>query len=216
MALTVFLPVFLTAIAGLTIAMLSIDDKTATDTQCKREALRLQSDLGRLLEKLIKMNRSAKSLRAQRAQADAQLAAATASGYPPAIAAAQSYQSSVISAQLDFAAEQQSVLSEAALRRQRSERELPFRLPGVTPDRDRAPSLAVRPDPPDSLTPDYLPDSPFEHKQRETFRYGVDILKYVPAWFKSKAVGRTLAAACSATLQQEGSKWKPALNGVKP
>lgn len=228
MALVIFLPLFLTALASAFIVMFFIYQLTAADSVCKKEVMRLQRELSRLTQELVRLNKSAAVLRTQRAYADTQLAAARTSGYPPAIAAAEAYQKSIVLAQTLLAAQQKSRLAFAASERLISEQKIRATgaLQGMREIRgtlDHSPTLALRAEPASSLTPDYVEESFYRDRQNQTYRYKIQLVERLPDWLRyfvhSHSVLRDLATptarSCSATLSGKENDWKPILRKDK-
>jgi hypothetical protein len=226
MALVIFLPVLISAIAVFSAAMMMIYQRTAVDRICKIEVMRLQHEMSGILEKLLRLNRPARTLRIQRAHAEASLTVALDSANPVAIAAAQAYRSAIITQQATLASKQQALLAEAGLAREIADRKMfshrgEHGLRGSVPRPDHAPTLAVRPNPPDSLSPDYLLADDFRDLQSQTYDYHFDVLERLPDWLKrifhqKGELPESMWGNCSASLKNEEKKWKPILNTANP
>jgi hypothetical protein len=168
------------------------------------------------------MNPNAKRLRIQRAHADADLAAAMASGYPPAIAAAETYQQMVIGLQMAFAAEQRAVFVQAGFEREHSRARFQSTrgTSGIFEPESSSgnETLAMRPDPPHSPSPDYLPEETFTESQSQTYSYKLDLFQRLPSWLHSYAKDkqRWSVQKCAATLKNKEDNWKPVFKKVKP
>jgi hypothetical protein len=227
-ALILFLPLLISVLAVFSIALLSIYQRTATDRLCKVDVLRLQSELGTILRDLLRLNRSAHALRIARARADAGLAAAIDSAIPIAIAAAKAQQSAVIVRQTALAVRQKELLAQAAMARLSADRRLlaergHFGLGTVRPRWSSSSTLAVHAEPPDSLTPNYVPDDLFRERQSHTYDYRYDVFDRVPNWLQRFLVAqemggrmRSVPAKCSASLKEQEGKWVAVLNKAKP
>ena len=228
MALVVFLPLFLTALAVAFIFLIYIYQITAADSVCKKEVMHAQHELSGITKDLVKLNRPATTLRAQRKYADIQLATARASGYVPAIAAAEAYQKSIVLAQTLLAARQKSLLAFAASERLASEQRirsvgLEHGLHGVHGTLDHALTLALRAEPSTSLTPDYVEEYFYRDRQSQTYRYSLRWFDHLPDWLKVFVQNRSQLAdlmkpinrSCSATLTGEEDDWKPILRKDK-
>lgn len=221
MALVITAPLLLTILAVLMIALSSIYHITRADRLCKKEAFRLQHELSRLMKELTHLNRLAQSLRAQREVAEAQVVAANSSGYPPAIAAANAYRAAVILEQEALAVKQHALLAQAGSQRVDSKQRFSSEFNAQPISSSESRSLAVRPDPPQSLTPDYVPEAAFRDRQSQTYPYKLDLASHWPAVFKKfldprvlKEISTDFSTACAATLSNEENKWKPMLNKV--
>lgn len=228
MALVVFLPLFLTALAAAFIVLIYIRQLTAADTVCKKEVMQSQRSLSGLTQDLVRLNHAATTLRAQREYADTQLAAARASGYVPAIAAAEAYQKAVILEQTVLAARQKSLLAFAASERFSSEQRIRstgsfYRLQDIHGTLDHSVTLALRAEPANSLTPDYVPESFYQDRQSQTYHYKLTLFDRLPLWLKQfvqhrpdlRELIKPVNRSCSATLAGEEENWKPKLRKDK-
>lgn len=225
MALAAFLPLLITLLACFAIALLLLYQRTAVDRICKMEVLKLQHELGRILHDLIRLNRSAEALRAQRAQAETALTMALQSGNPLTIAAAQAYRDAIIAKQIALSLQQKALLAQAGVARQVTNRNMQnhrgdFGIHRVFSRPDHAPTLAVRANPPDSLSPSYSPVNSFRGLQSQTYDYTLNVLERLPDWltrfWKNSGAPTSMHASCSASLKNQDEKWMPILNAVNP
>jgi hypothetical protein len=228
MALAIFAPLFVTALIIVCIALLSIYQVTAADRICKKEAMRLQHELNGLMKNLTKLNHFAKTLRNKRELAEAQVLAAQASGNPEAIATALAFRKAVIIEQEALAAQQKDFLERAGSERQQSENRLfsqsaSVGIQGLRVDPNHATTLAVRPEPANSLTPDYVEKISFKEFQSQTYRYTLNLFQAWPVWLQQHVLNhallhdlsKPLLAACSATLSTQEENWRPILKKVR-
>lgn len=208
MSLIALLPLLLTVLAAIAFAYYALARKSSAQAVCVREVVQMEHELGQLLGQLLRMNERAASLRAERLKADLALQSALASGYGPAIAAAKAAQLAVIVAQQEFHAAQLALLEQAETVRLSHVRGIQSgaRRLGV-PDVDSEPSferaLAVRPEPPLSLSPDYVPVEDFQQRQKHRFRFDV---AFLPATFDHLQTFHQ-TTTCVASLQGEDFKW---------
>lgn len=181
--------------------------KLSAQAMCVKSVSQLQTDLGRDLTALIKLNPEAKRLRSRRAKADATLAKALASGNPPAIAAARALQSAVILQQKALRTRQEAILQSAKLQRGKAARSLSMKVRplGVTSIQGKFSSqraLAVEASPATSISPDYLPVQDFARQQEQEFTFDLNL---APDFIQLDLRQKTL---CSATLKNEEGKWR--------
>lgn len=225
MAFVIFAPLLLTLLACALICLHSIYQITADDRICMKEVMRTQHELSRLAKSLVQLNRLAGHLRKQKRAADTQLAAAMVSGNPIAIAAAEANEKSVHIAQAALAAKQKSLLSFAGQIRFQSEQRIRASgLSDVDSGRDHALTLALRAEPPHSLTPDYVEASFFPERQSQTYSYKIHLFKFLPDWLKQYVsrhpdladITQPMSRSCSATLLHQEENWKPILKKVNP
>jgi len=179
------LPLFITLLVCVSAAFFIYRRKSLAQSICIQQAARMQNDLKTPLKKLLKMNPRATSLRAQRTQADANVTATEASGYPPAIAAARAQQTAVIAQQTEFHLEQLALLADAQRIRLEAEttlrmRVLPLQAEGVQSMAYYQRPLAVEPKPPLDLSPNYETVAEFTPLQQHRFRYLVDLISGFP------------------------------------
>lgn len=216
-AFLISLPLLTCLMAGLSLMLIGILNRTAADSHCRLTAMRLQQSLGSLMKELMSLNSQAKRLRAQRELAERQLKAAYASRVPQAIAAAEAYRAAVVSAQVALASRQKMILAQAHVARtsttlSRIGHGVLWTNQSVGPMR----GLAVEPKPANSLTPDYVPMNDFEDAQQAKFNYKQNLFFNVPEAVKSFLPSGQGTYACSATLKSSESKWIAVLFPAKP
>jgi hypothetical protein len=203
----------MTAVFCLGTCLYVLKKRTLAQSLCVHRVVSLQNDLSVPLEKLVRLNPLARSLRAQKLAADARLAAALASGNPGLIAAARALQKAVLLAQMALQKKQLGLLSEAReLRvdsRLRLMREVrPLKSSPLSSHSPFPLALAVRPLPPGNLTPDYETVPAFELAQSEVYDFTVDLTppfadNFSPLDFRQ-------LTHCSATLSEvQEEKWRP-------
>lgn len=226
MALIVFAPLLLTILAVTMIAILSIYHITAADRVCKKEAMRLQHELSAVMKSLNKLNRRAQILRRKRDGAEKRLAAAIASGEPELIAAAEAYRRSVILEQEALALQQHRLIANAGDERELAEKRLLVQGKSWGIQNLRAifsSKLAVRRDPPESITPDYLEKPNFPQQQSHVFQYKLNLFQRWPQWLQQHVLSHPnlrdlvtpFTTACAATLSTQEGNWKPILRKVR-
>ncbi len=224
LASVIFLPLLITALAAASILALVIYLRTAADKTCRVRAMNLQHRLQGLMQELMKLNPQARRLRVQRAKAEAELAAAIASAQPAAIAAAKAQLQAVKLMQEALAGKQQLLLVDAVFERRRSEREMQaqkgrFAITRAWAQAGHATGLAVRAEPANSATPDYVITDSFTERQSANFIYEQDFSKQLPDWLRPLLMGellRPIKNACAATLKTKEEKWKPVLKKANP
>lgn len=209
-ALVTLLPLCLSVALAFGTVLHVLKRKSLAQAICIQEAMQLQESLKNPLRRLMAMNSKAQSLRIRRLWADQNLARALATGIPGNIAAAQAIQTAVIAQQLAFRAKQELLLAEAALIRawakqrfyQRAVRiggrEIRMSHPDIR-------ALAVRPQPPASLSPDYVKLPTFRYSQQQRYRFRVDLMQNWP--LSSADMSFVQTAECAVTLKGENQKW---------
>lgn len=193
-------------------ALYALKRKALAQSICVQQASRLQEDLKAPLRKLLKMNPHAEFLRRKRQTADNNLRAANASGYPPAIAAAQAADQAVILEQMEFRSRQLALLAEAKRIRSVRGREIHERAArvhatGVISRAYYPQALAVEPKPPYALSPNYETVPGFELAQQQRFNYRVDVLDRFPR-FLEMVTNSVQKIDCSVTLAERGGDWE--------
>jgi hypothetical protein len=227
MALVVFAPLLVTILVLLAVVLSSIYQITAADRVCKKEAMRTQHELSLLLKSLVGLNFSARMLRNKKWKAEAQLAAALASGNPATIAAASAFVKSVLIEQRALAVRQQRLLEMATFERQISQPRLFSQSAQAGLQQLRvlngSSNLGVLPQPPFSLTPDYVAPENFKERQSQTFRYQLNLFDRAPPFIQQylkhpllREILVPVPASCSATLATQEENWKPRLKKVNP
>lgn len=193
--------------------------KMTLSSHCVHSVLTLQKGLKKPLEKLLKMNKKANALRVKRKIALARLAAATASGIVPAIAAAKAQLFFITQKQLLFKAKQQLLFFEARTLREK------FKYKSLSPNISRqvnfageSGDLALTPHPPSSLSPSYRPTDNFLENQGQS--YALNHQLFLPQLSLIKFFTDTkpwsIKAKCSASLKPKGvNQWLPTLKKVK-
>lgn len=184
--------------------------KLTAQSLCVSSVTRLQKELNRDLDAILKLNPKAQVLRKARAKADAALKKAILSGNPPAIAAAKAARAAVILQQVAHRTRQEAVLIRAGANRMGAQRSLKLEVSklGVssvagTVSYNRP--LAVEPRPASSMTPDYIEVANFPDKQQHEFSFQLDL---APDFLKLKFRQET---SCSATLKKQEGKWRESL-----
>ncbi len=216
-----FLVLIFTLIGSFGVLSYVIKKKMTLSSHCVFQVLKLQKELAKPLTSLMKLNPQATRLRAQEALAKAQLAAAIATGTPPAIAAARARLLTVQQRQLVLKAKQELLLIEARVRREgfhnywlpRTSRvKRKTRFPG------QSPSLAVQPKPLGSRSPSYEPTSDFSKSQAQSYTIHQAVI--VPGFqiftWALDSKDLSISYHCSATLKKQGErKWIPILKEDK-
>jgi hypothetical protein len=205
------IPLLLTLALSLGGGFYVMKRKLLAQSICVRQVSRLQEELREPLRKLLKLNPQATRLRAQRQQADYNLEVATASGYPPAIAAAEARQAAVILEQEALHARQLALLMEAGRIRIRNRRDLRDRLDYFPAWRFHSRryflrSLAVEPKPAFDLSPNYEPVDGFPYFQQQRYDYQIDLLGIFAGRFPFK-LDSVQKIACSVSLEEGGEDW---------
>jgi len=211
-SLLAILPLLLTLLVSVGAVFYVLKRKSLAQSICVQQAARMQQDLKLPLKKLLHLNPKATSLRAQRVKADSSLLAATASGYPPAIAAAQAMRTAVIVQQTALGAQQIALLFEAQRLRDQGQRELRRRVAPLAAKAIQSRSfyfrpLAVEPKPPVDLSPNYETVAGFSTFQQHAFYFQVDLLAGFPAVEKLN-INAIQPTNCSVTLQEKDDEWK--------
>jgi hypothetical protein len=206
------IPLLMTALVAVGFAHYALRRWSLAQSTCLQKATQMQTDLGKTLQELLALNHMAQELRHQRLIADRDLAAAMLTGIPATIAAAKLRRDAVIAAQTAFRARQEFLLLQAEGERARYELALRSaffrqRLTGISSPRFYARALAVRPQPPTSLSPDYVPIEGFARGQQARFQYRVSLDSNLP--YLRDLGNFAHSAACSVTLESEGKRWTP-------
>jgi hypothetical protein len=209
LALTPFLFALL---SGLGVALFALKKKSLAQSLCVRAGLRMQTELGQSLTALLKANTKATRLRRRREIADRNLRTALASGLPQAITLAKAAQTAIILEQLQFRAWQNQRLAEASESRLRHARDLrsdvrSLGVKSLRSDHFYFRSLAVRPSPASSLTPNYVPTPGFADLQRHQFQFALNLAPDLPLPLPASRFQQI--TECSVTLKEESQQWKP-------
>jgi hypothetical protein len=209
--LVALLPLLLTVFIGLACGFYIMKRKILAGSLCLRSAVRLQNDLKDPLQKLLRMNTRARILRANRESAESGLKSATASGYPPAIAAAEARLIAVIFEQTEFRRRQLALLMEAERLRAENSRDLRSHIENLNPSQFRSRRfytrpLAVEPLPQLDLSPNYEPVPGFTARQQQSYAYRVDLLGTLAGRFGFKFES-VQEVNCAASLEERGSEW---------
>ena len=198
----------MTAILVVACAQYVFKRKLRAQSQCVKEALSLQQNLGKTLDSLLRLNPRATRLRSQRDQADRALIEAMSTAFPPAVVAAKAVRTGVILQQLALQAQQLQLLTQAKLQRDSHHRTLSLDVRGLaaSPVNSKAfylRPLAVDPTPATSLSPDYETVADFKNSQRHEFNFNVDLS---PPFSNFKFKQETF---CSVTLTGKEGSWRP-------
>lgn len=193
--------------------------KMRLSSHCVHSVLTLQKELKRPLSKLLKMNKKAKALRFQRKVALARLAAATASGIVPAIAAAKAQLFLVTKKQLIFKGKQQLLFFEAlALREKFKYKPISSNISRKVHFKHESSSLALAPYPPLSLSPSYKTVNDFFENQGQSYaiKHELSVPRLSLFKFLTKTGHWIIKTQCSASLKRNGvNQWVPSLKKVK-
>lgn len=206
--LVTLIPLLMTVVLAVAGVENVMKQKLRAQSLCVKAALRLQSDLGEILDSLLKLNPEATRLRAERKVADARLAAAIVTANPYAITLARAYKASVVLRQGALRAKQLILLSKAQLKLSSQTQELRIetkKLGGLNFQRrdfDFRP-LAVSAAPKNSASPSYDLVSPFERRQTKIFSF--DVLLFA----RVQPLSWRQQTRCATTLKKESLQWKP-------
>lgn len=209
------LPLTLALIGALALTLYAVKKKSLVQALCVRQGLQLQLELSSALSSLLRLNPAAKRLRVRRKSADQAVAIARASSNPKAIAVAQALRSAVILEQLALKAKQDRLLNAAEQMRLRHKRDLHglLRRLGVSQFRENrgfTRPLAVKPNPIDSLTPEYLLWKSFSRAQRQDFHFQVNLNPKIKIPLIDN-YNLQQRGGCSITLKNGGKKWQLAV-----
>lgn len=219
--LMTLLPVLL-AFGGMTLFSFSIlKQDMGTLNVCRAVGLDVQGKVGKILEKLLKLNPKALRLRADEEKAEARLEAALESGLPPAITAAEVHLAFVQGQRVLLAFEQKALiasanalLTEGGIRGTHSISQewnshgqpmTTWLTSKITGARQTIPQLAVVPDMPDTA-PAYKPDPDFEDKQTWSQSWNVS-LRVTGTFRNFIPFATTFRRSCATSLYPEGEKW---------
>ena len=211
MTLVALIPLLMAAVTGVGLTYFVLKRKSLAQSLCVSQAARTQRELKVPLEKLLRLNPRAATLRAKRLQAELRLQQALSTGNPAVIAAARTALQVVILEQSAFHGRQLALLAEAVRIRTRAGRELRSRTAKIPALRilsmHSAPNgLAVKAQPAGSPSPDYYPVANFASAQQHRFRFAINVLNRFP--FLNKFAGNgNQQTECSVTLSQEKGKW---------
>ncbi len=220
-ALLAALPLLLVVFVGLSLIALALKNRTTIFAECRWSAYQAQKDMSVLMKQITALNPRARLLRIRRRAAEAELAAAMATLFPPLITAAQAQRGLVIAEQIQLRAEQERLLFSAITLRAKARKNLTSdlgRLEGrllkiISPSG----SLAVKKSPPLDLTPDHLPQSSFEQAQALQFHWRADLFSGAPDWLLRAGDFTKLkfSGECAATIKGVNKKWEPHLVAAK-
>lgn len=215
-----FIIILLSLVGALTTLGFILKKRMILSSHCVHSVLKLQKDLARPLDRLLKLNKPATKLRIKSKIAKARLAAALGTGNPPAIALARAQLLVIQKKQLILKGRQQALLMEARVRREQfhllhSGKDVvdrQSRFPGETSD------LAVKPLPPGSLSPSYQLSANFFEEQGQSYRIKqrlrLPLIGFVRFITDQKDIH--LQTSCSASLRKKGiDRWTPILKKVK-
>ena len=209
--LIALVPLCAAAVVALCSGLYILKRKSLAQSHCVQQASQTQNELKETLERLLRLNPQAKTLRAKRQAADEGLKAALSSANPYAIAAAQAYWSAVVLQQTALRARQQALLSRAEVQRRSGYRKLRERIRSLSTSATEARRyywrpLAVEANPPATLTPDYEPIPLFSTLQQQRFKF---LIELKPPFARSlSSAGIKQIAECSVTLEEKENKWK--------
>lgn len=215
-----FILVLLCLSGALTTLGFVLKKRMTLSSHCVHSVLKLQKDLARPLDRLLKLNKPAAKLRLQRKLAQARLAAAIAIANPPAIAAAKAHLLIITQRQILLRTRQHALLLEAKVRRQQFKL-MSYGKNSVESHRQfsgESLALAVIPKPFHSLSPSYNLSPDFEKAQAQSYRLKqtieVPLIGIMGRMTKQNQI--SLSTACSASLTKKGDgKWLPILKKVK-
>jgi hypothetical protein len=194
-ALVVFLNFFVvTLLLGIGWAYRLVQKEDRAFSICLAKVWHAQNDQKKILEKLLRLNAQVAKLRAARTQAQIRLAAAVASGAPPAIAAAKAHLSYVNAQLLVLHNRQQVLLANANIVARNFNTVTKFAIAQRTTAQHIAideMSLAVVASPPNEIAPFYSVREPFALAQRAGAKWKI----------------KNLRGSCHATLDKRGGRW---------
>jgi hypothetical protein len=215
------LPVLITAGLGVMFCFSFLKTDMAILNVCRSEQLAVQNKVGRDLEKLLAMNPRALKLRADEAAARIKLQAASASGIPPAIAAAEARLLYVQLTRQDLAFRQKVLIQSANLKftqgalqvsrslqqewQEQTSRVSPWLNLSFRLNPPQVPKLSVRPDLPDAApayetVPQFEEVQSWAHSWQIQFR-GKDWLKNFPNF------GGRFQRSCATSLYSRNPEW---------
>lgn len=219
---TLFLVTMLLAtLSGLVFLSISIRNRTALLSSCRKIVVDAQSSMANDLSALISLNSKAQSLRLQRQFAETQVRNARLSMNPKLIAAAELFRNQVIQSQLLLRAKQLGLLGQARATRHHvraifSRIRTPAavrQLRSINLETD----LAVEPNPKGDLTPNYVLSPAFAQEQRLGLSWTFNLLEGLPLGFRLHSIPESLIskAHCVATLKRKDKLWIPTLAVAK-
>lgn len=216
-SLAIFLaviPVLLTLIAGSVVASVFVFHITSTQGQCYRLLFDLQRKQLRQHRRLVMMNAEAKSLRLQRARANAAVVAAASN--PPALAAAKAVQLAVIARQLEFRT-RQSLLHNEILLESRGQTLIAQRKISnstVTAQVTKATDSPFRDSPSSSLSPDKVYVRDAEEKQRIGLSWAIrNPLGMAQELIRISKSASQIEGTCDVSIASKGGTWVPVISG---
>jgi hypothetical protein len=218
-SLIALVPLLAALFIALSAGLYFMKRKSLAQAHCVQQAAQLQTELKDTLDKLLRLNPKAKSLRTQRDLADKALQKAVASGNPYAIGAAKAYWTAVFLQQLALRSKQQALLARADQQRHSGHRQLrdrlrSLRVSAVNSRKYYWRSLAVEAFPLKSLTPNYEPLPLFSQFQQHRFRFEVDLRPKFASVLKG--IDLRQITECSVTLKGEKRKWELQIVAANP
>jgi hypothetical protein len=227
----VLIPLILSIVATVSAVTLAFKANAHLKHECRVSVLNSQRDAADKLKQLMRMNHEAEILRLQYQVARAALKAAQASGYVPAIAAAQSaygivqFRRHVFSAQQNALIIRGKAISYAAPLHARgavmSGLQQEVHANKVTPPSTRTSwrpgKFNVKATPEGDLTPDYNPADSFTKDQIVDVDVIVDAASLLPEWLRKMLPEGKLqiSSHCQATIEKQESEWVETLNAVR-
>ncbi len=198
----------ITASAGL---FMIVKKKLWAQSLCVKAVLLLQSELKRDVEELLKLNPLARRLNQRRRKAEHAMRAAVKTGNPLSLKIAGAALVAVTAEQLALRARQEAIFLRADRRRERARSDL-VRASSrpVTGRRYFHRSLALEPEPPAALTPEYKPVQEFTLAHQHRFRLTVEL---APDFVRRSFVQAT---ECSASLEEKEGKWRGKIITANP
>ena len=204
-------------LSGLALMGLSLRHHNLATASCRRAVWLAQVDMSKALTQLLKLNPEARRLRLQRKIAEAELNAARTLLQVELIPALEAQRAFIIAQQLRLRQQQKFLLLQAGYKRAAAKQNF-LHLRNAMPmqqvvSRSLTPDLAVNFVPPFDLSPDAVLKTNFSQAQKLTLRWQTQFLAQAP-WELMQILNikpQTFYGRCAATLEQEGTKWRPQL-----
>lgn len=212
------LPLFITILAGLSALSTSLYQYHRGHQLCRRQLLETQNQFILIIKKLTLLNPRAHKLRQKRKLAEKRLKLALGTANLKMIAAAKAHLTVITVKQIKHRAKQQKWISLARKVQHLARREFShliktkFNGSLVTLEPPKY-KFAITSKPSLSLTPNHLPQSSFENRQRAFAKWSLRFKSIFPPWLSILVnANGVLTFQCSATISRKENRWTPSLS----
>ena len=211
------IPAAMMLMSGIVLMALTLRNYNLTTAGCRRAVWLAQTDMGKTLTQMLRLNPEARRLRLQRKIVETELKAAIAAVQPVLVTALEAELTMVTAQQIRLRQQQQRLLIQAGLRRAAARGDFTRQQTQVpvwqVTNSSLSKNLAVNFIPPFDLSPDTVVSPNFEKLQKLTLNWQTNLLAQAPTNLMDTLNIKPLIfkGRCSASLEQEGLKWRPQL-----